>query len=93
MKNWKTTIAGIISSLVALLALSGCGAAVQLTSATSADGKQWAYCVEVTEPILSTTASSMLCAMDSALLQQLQTQYTAQHPTATFGAVQKVPAK
>jgi hypothetical protein len=85
--------AGPLAALFIALFLGGCGSTVKLTSAVSADGINWIYCVEVTEPVLSTTASQLLCANDSAIVTQMQTEYAKAHPAATFGAVKQVPSK
>ena len=92
MKNWKTTIAGIVAGAIALL--TGCaGTKANVVTAHSSDNVDWALCVDVigTNQLGILTLKGMLCADASIQLQQLQEQHLAVNPAETFGTVKALP--
>ena len=96
MKNTLKTSLLCTMLLAVALGASGCASTkANVVAATSTDGVQWPFCVDVidTNELGVLTLMGMLCADATVTLQNLQAGYTAQHPAATYGAVKQVPAK
>ena len=64
-----------------------------MVSAITSEGVAFEYCVQVTEPILSTAANELFCASDSALVVAQAEAAQAEKPRATVRIVRKVVAK
>ena len=95
MKNTLKTSLLLLSILTLAAFTSACATTkINVVSATSSDGLQWQFCVDVQESgVLGTTLLGMLCANDSALLAQLKTADATKNPTHTYSDVKQVPVK
>lgn len=71
------------SLILACLALvTGCGASTQVTAATAANGDQFPFCFEVSQPLLSFRANLMICASTAMALEDRKVEAMKLYPGA-----------
>jgi hypothetical protein len=73
-------------------ALAACGASTQLVAATTSDGTQYPYCLEVSYPVLTFKGDVLFCGT-LAQVQAEQAKAQALHPEATSTIVRQLPVE
>lgn len=69
-----------------VLLATGCGATVEVTAATAADGTKYPYCIQVTQPLnpLATRVKVLGCATAEAEAQEQREAYERMYPSPRY---------